>query len=402
MKFKLKFIVNIITIVAVSLVFLIGCENDYPDSLYDPNEPIGETPEIASISPPDSTLAGVGEVTITGNNFSPDPGRNIVFFNAKSAEVVESSETQIIVKTPNLLSDSIMIRVGVQGAELFSNQIQYKLKPAAVEFGNLMEDDFVFGIAIDLQGNVFLSVQGNEIKKITPDGGTSLFTTTSFLKADNMKMGPNNTIFATVTGRIRKLAMIDQNGDESTYATLPANPKDFDFDSNGNIWVSIGKSLYVVKTDKSNEEALVFDENTSTVRVFNGFVYVLTSGTDGENAKIYRAEIQGESLGSAELVLDISAATWLSGVNVLCFTFSNSGTMVLGTDGEPDAIFLYDIVAESHDVLYTGLISPNIYSMSWADGNYLYAVRQFVDEELDVSSIIRIDMAQDGAPYFGR
>ncbi|MBN1154137.1 IPT/TIG domain-containing protein [candidate division KSB1 bacterium] len=404
MKYNFKSIINILLIIILPFVFILGCENEYPDSIYDPDAPIGETPEITSVSPPDSTLAGVGEITITGKNFSADKSRNAVFFNAKVAEINESSETQIIVKTPNLLSDSIGIRVAVQEAELFSNIMQYKLKPAAVAFGNLMEGSYVYGIAIDQQGNLFLSLEGNEIQKIAPDGSTGLFCATSFLKADNMKMGPNNTIFATFTGRIRKLVAIDANGVETTYASLPANPKDFDFDENGDIWVSIGNDVYIVKAeDQTNQKMLTFDNETYTIRVFEGHVYILTKGTDGADSKIYRAEILDETLGEPELVLDISAATWLNNSNVLCFTFSAAGTMVLGTEAEPDAIFLYNLSDGSNEVLYPGLVAPNIYAMSWDESSYLYVVRQYeLDDGTRAVEIIRIDMAQDGAPYYGR
>ena len=406
MKYKVKSIIYLVLIIIVSFMFIYSCENDHPDSIYDPNAPIGETPEITAVAPPDSALAGVGEVTITGKNFSADKSRNVVFFNSTSADIVESTEAQIIVKTPNLLSDSIAIRVAVQGAELFSNQIRYKLKPAAVGFGNLMDGSYVFGIAIDQPGNVYLSLEGNEIQRIKPDGSTALFCKTSFLKADNMKMGPDNTIFATFTGRIRKLVAIDANGTETTYATLPANPKDFDFDENGDIWVSIGNDVYIVKAeDKSNQKLLTFDRETFTIRVFDGYVYILTKdvSTDATNQKIYRAAIQNETLGEPELVLDVTAATWLNNADVLCFTFSATGTMVLGTNAEPDAVFLYDLSDESHDVLYPGLVPPSIYAMSWDEGSFLYVVQQYEDDEgTRASGIIRIDMAQDGAPYYGR
>ena len=41
--------------------------------------------------------------------------------------------------------------------------------------------------------------------------------------------------------------------------------------------------------------------------------------------------------------------------------------------------------------------------MSWDESHYLYAVRQFEDDEGEsTSKILRIDMAKEGAPYWGR
>jgi len=395
-------------LIPILLIAMIGCENDHPDSIYDPLAPVGDTPVISSMQPPDSSLAGVGELTIVGDNFSTNPDKNIVFFNTEAAEIIQVSETQLVVKTPNIIADSIAIRIGVAGAELFSNTFYYRLKPAAVDFGKIPAEDIGFGAAVDLNGNVYVSFQSKQILKITPSGETSVFANTTFLKANNMKMGPNNTIYAAVaSGRIRKISTFDAAGNEGTFVSLPRNPYDLDFDDSGNIWVSVDKDIYLVKPDKTSASVASFDATLNTVRVFDGYLYFSGSDDAAQESKIWRAEIQGESLGDPEVVLDVTAATWLDGADVLCFTFASNGDMYLGTTSSPNGIFVYNPVDDSHDVLYPGLIGPEIYSMSWNETIFLYAVRQFVSTDLDgndfnTSTLLRIELPYDGAPYYGR
>jgi len=388
----------------LSIFILAGCEGDRQESLYNPNAPKGLTPEITTVSPIEGALAGVGEVTITGKNFSFNKDEVLVFFDAKRAQVLEATPTQLVVVAPNIFGDSIKIKIAVYKVELYSDIFLYKLIPAVDEIGKLMDDDVGFGIAVDVAGNLYVSFDDKEVKKITPAGVTTSFvTSTTFLKANNMKMGPGNTIYAAVAaGRIRKIATIDPAGIEGTFTSLSESPYDLDFDLNGNIWVAAGTSIYLVKPDKSSAKISSFPLLLRSVRVFNGFLYISGRDETTKEAKIWRAEILGENLGDAEIVLDVNAATWLEEAIVLSITFSADGEMLLGTD-HPNGIFVYREEDGSHEALYLGLIEDDIYSMSWDESHYLYAVRQFEDDEGEsTSKILRIDMAKEGAPYWGR
>lgn len=400
---KFLLLLKAILYISLGIIILVRCESEYQESLYNPDAPKGSIPEITSVSPPDGALAGVGEVTITGNNFSSNRDEVMVFFDAESAQILEASPTQLVVLAPNIFGDSIKIKIAVHKVELFSNTVIYKLKPAVNEIGNLLDEDIAYGIAIDVAGDLYLSISSKTIKKVASTGLTTIFTPkTTFLKANQMKMGPDNTIYAAVAaGRIRKIVAIDANGNESTFVTLPANPYDLDFDVNGNIWVAVMGDVYLVKMDKSKAKIASFPVTLTSLRVFNGYVYVTGKNPGTMESKIWRAQIQDETLGAAEEVLDLAGATWLENANVLCLTFTADGDMLLGTD-HANGIFVYRETDASHEILYPGLIEPNIYSMSWDEGHYLYAVRQFEGEDGSTSKILRIDMDKGGAPYYGR
>ncbi len=387
------------SIVIIISLFISMCENDYPGSLWDTVGTSKPQPVLTSIVPADSAYAGVGQIIINGQNFSANPEENLVFFNGTRATVVAASETQLTILPPNIVGDSLAIKIAVHRAELFSEVVYYKLKAAVSVIGNLAENgDMAYAMAVDKDENVYVSIEGKIIKKIAPDGTTTHFADVTFLKATGMKMGPDNTLYACfAAGRVRKIATIASDGTEGTYVTLSGKPNDFDFDANGNIWVTVGKELWLVKTDKSKSLAKTMPIDLGTVRVFNDALYVSGRDETSGEAKIWRLPISGESLGTEEVVLDLGAGTPYQDIILYSFTFDADGIMYLCTDNS-DAILTYDPSSGTAETLYPGLFSPLIYEMTWGDGNIAYAVQQ----PGTASNVLRIDLGKKGAPYFGR
>src|SRR5206468_7983742 len=101
------------------VIFIAGCKENIPPSLYDPNAIGGAAPTITNVSPPDSALAGVTAVTITGANFSSVKENNSVFFNDLRATVLVATPTQLRVTAPILVKDTVFIKIAVVGSDLF-------------------------------------------------------------------------------------------------------------------------------------------------------------------------------------------------------------------------------------------------------------------------------------------
>lgn len=380
----------------------LSCEDEPTPSLFDPNASEKLNPVITAIEPADSSLAGVGELTIRGQNFSTVPQENLVYFNAAPAVVVAASATELRVKTPNIVADSISIRIAVQGAPLFSSTAWYKLKPAAVILSDLKSpgQDVVkaFGMDVDLDGNIYVSTELNTIKKVAPDGRLSVLkSNASFIRANALKVGPGNVLYVTnVVARLRRISTIAPDGTESVFVSLPGVPQDLDFDANSNIWVTVDTDIYLVKPDKTTARAVSYPVTLATLRVYDGYVYAAGKNAATGEAKIWRSQIQGETLGAKEVVLDIAAAPWLVGGDVLSLTFSADGEMYLGTN-HPEGTFVLRPDG-SHEVLYPGLVAPTVYAMSWGEGNLLFAIQQLSN----TSNLIKIDVGKPGAPYYGR
>lgn len=383
-------------------IFLAGCKNDTTPSLFDPNAPKGADPIISSILPADSTLAGVGELTIKGQNFSSKPAENIVLFGADPAVVLAASTTELKVKTPNLVADAIPIRIAVQGASEFTPFVFYKLKPAVVLYADLKDagKDAVkaFGIDVDRQGNLYVSTESNTIKKVSPDGKVTVITSkATFLRATALKVGPGNLLYAAnAVARLRRISTIALDGTESVLVSLPGNPQDFDFDASGNIWVTVDTDVYLVTPSKTATKIDSYPVTLAALRVFNGYVYVAGKNATTGEEKIWRSPIQGGALGAKEVVLDVAAAGWLAGGDIQALTFSADGGMYLGTN-HPDGMFVLRPDG-SHEVLYPGLIAPSVYAIAWNEGSLLFAVQQLSA----TSNLLKIDTGKKGAPYYGR
>jgi hypothetical protein len=388
--------------ICVWAIFFAGCENDHPPSIFDPNATQNPAPVIRSMAPADSALANVGEITITGENFSAEKDKNLVLFNNNHVTIVSASLTQLIVKSPNIVADSIKVQVAAVGSQLFSAPIWYKLKPAVVPFGRLEEpgkDTYkAFGVDVDREGNVYASVEPNKIKKVAPDGKTTVLNAaTTFVRANAIKVGAGNVLYVTnVVTRLRRISTIAPDGAEAVFVSLPGVPQDLDFDANGNIWVTVDSSVYLVKPDKTVKHAATYPVTLATLRVFNGHIYVAGKNATTGEEKIWRSAIQGESLGAKEVVLDVAATGWLQGSSVLSLTFSAAGEMYLGTS-HPNGMFILRADG-SHEILYEGLISASINAVSWNEGTFLFALQQ----SATATKLLKIDAAQKGAPYYGR
>jgi hypothetical protein len=289
------------------------------------------------------------------------------------------------------------------GAELFSSISWYKLKPAAVLFADLKDPGKnvvkAFGIDSDLNGNVYVSTESNTIKKVSPDGKVTVITSkATFLRANALKVGPGNILYATNVIRVlRQISTIAPDGAESVFVSLPGNPQDLDFDVNGNIWVTVNTDVYLVKPDKSTAKVDTYPVTLAALRVYDGYVYAAGKNATTGEQKIWRSQIQGEALGAKEVVLDAAAASWLEGARVNAITFSQDGDLYMATDHAGDAVFVIHPDG-SHEVLYPGLLAPSIYALSWGEGNLLFAIQQLSD----TSNLIKIDAAKKGAPYYGR
>jgi len=404
-------------LLAGALVILgAGCKNDTAPSLFDPNDQSNPAPVVRSIAPADSALAGAGEITLTGENFSAKKEENIVYFDTTPVEVLTASATQVKVKSPNIISDSVKIRLAVQGAEKFSATVRYKLKAAVAPFGKIEDPGYsatrdalrAYGVDVDAEGNVYVSTEQlisglttSRIKKISPDGKTTNLATTTFLRANALRVGPSNTVYALYkTGRLRNIATFSSAGVQAPFVSLPGNAtddvRDMDFDASGNLWVTIGTDIYLVKPNQAISKVATTADTLSALRVYNGYVYFAGRNKALAEEKVWRSQLQGETLGAKEVVLDGAAASWLNGRSVQSLTFSENGDMYVGTN-HPEGLFV--VRGTSGEVVYPGLIGSSIYALSWSNGTLLYAVRQI---NVNLSQLLKIDTGKKGAPYYGR
>lgn len=396
--------------IAASLLLwlVIGCNEEPPASLYDESFVSGAQPVITSVNPPAGGLAGVTTITITGSNFSPTKKDNIVFFDATPATVLEASPTQLKIMAPNLVKDSIRIRIAVTGSTLFNDPpVLYKLGAAFEEVKDVANFGEPWGTTVDTSGNIYASIASQGIKKFDPSGtGSSWAPSGGFTKWSSLKLGANGMIYAVLG--LKAMFTIVQGGTPQVFVRSPANPignvSDFDFDAQGNIWAGGNNTdVYRVAPDKS-VKSYPLNATIRSVRVYSGHVYFAAFLIADSTEKILRCPITASNdLGAEEVYFNFSASAFGAGKrSVYAINFTSQGDLLLGTDG-PDPIIVVH-PNKSAEVFYGGLFPPTIHILAWGKGTELVAVKGTAAGGAVGSSqkIYRINAQVTGAPYYGR
>lgn len=422
------------------LSFAVFSCSDIPDNdVYPAAFGEGATPVITAVSPADSTLAGVGNIEIIGRNFSPVLSENFVYFGKDfRANLLEGDENRLLVASPNL-AGSMKIKVSTLNADLYSQQFpendtilvggeidtiienNYKLKPAVASIGNILTGasaDEIYGLAVDADENVFiyigrLGASKPKLKKLTPAGETIILSEElQFDRPNAMRMGPGGKMYIAVfAGRVKGIFKLDQSGVSTSFAATSTKPQDIDFDQNGNLWVVAEQNIIRISGDAAKNDIIESVEvnNLSAVRVYDGYLYYagndLTSGVQ----KIWKSEIQGDILGSRDTVLNIANTSFPQNSIISSITFSENGKMYISFSQEErnivNAIRVYD-EAGGESVLYDGLVNSDVETMAWGNASNIYAIQQYyvtIEGAAKIHSrVFRIDVGEQGAPYFGR
>lgn len=378
--------------VAVVAMFAVGCDTGPADSLYDENRAFVPDPVVDRIEPEDA-LAGIGTLTIFGENFSPDLSDNLVFFDEMRAEILDVSESQIVVSTPNLPREEIVVRVSVIGAEDFSNTVTYRLDPAFQRFGSISEFEEVFGLATDADGNVYISLFSSNvsagIKRLSPEGERSDYISSTFqwsglgFDSDGYMYGVRNVraVFRFPPG----------GGDPETWAVADdasARFRALEVDENDNVWVGGGGGNIYRITPDAEFTAYPVTSTVTAIDVTDGYLYLGLEGPP--ESRVVRHSIQQDgSLGAEEVVFTAPA-----GVEVLSVRVAADGTVIVGTNNE-DPIFVAQTDGSS-EVLYPGVLEPSALRMAWGEGSTLYVVRGRTGTT--TPDLLQINMPVEGSP----
>jgi hypothetical protein len=389
----------------ISLVFLLllSCDKEPTQSVFVEDPTVKPDPVLTGIEPPNSALAGIGQITITGSNFSSRIEENAVFFGPNPATVLSATETQLVVQSPNILADSLEVKVSVIGALLFSNVMYYSLETAVTElggYGNLGEN--LYSVALDSSENVYVWRAFRFVDMITPDNpNVTQDYGTSTIVTSGMKMGPGGYLYLA-KNNTTLYRIPPGGGGHSSFSTLSKKVFDLDFDQNGNIYTAgQGDSLFIVYPDASSESVADYTGVVvRAVRVYNGYVYLAGYRSSDSLEAVWRNQIIApNNLGPNELVFDVTAALGRD-IQVQSLAFAEDGDMYVGTTAlDPIQVVHPD---GTNEPLYPGVLAPEMYDMEWGNDVYLYVCRRASVIAQTETRIIRINMQKKGAPYYGR
>jgi len=329
-----KMVLSKILFIAFTLsMLIISCSPDVTPSLYSDQDG-GATPVITSMVPTQG-LAGVTEITISGENFSAEASDNFVYFGPLKANIISATSTELKVLAPDLVDDSIQVKIAVAGVEKFSNTEQYRLDAAVAEVFPFQGFQEPYAVTTDALGNLYISLvednTGKGIKKITPDGemidyapiggGETFFW--------SMKYKSGGTLYA-VRG-LQAVFKITEGNKSEPFVIFSSTNKmvDLDFDKDQNIWTAgKGGEIFRVTLDK-DVKSFDFADDVSAVRIFNDYLY-LAAKSDGIQNIVRIPIISADSLGTAEIYFQFSSNVE-AGTEVKSFTFAADGSMYIAT-----------------------------------------------------------------------
>lgn len=404
--YKLLFLVA-----ALGISILYSCSEETAPSLYDPGKyQFREDPVLNSIDPPGSALAGVTILTLTGNNFSDVPGETSVYFNGVKGQILSVTPTQIQVKPPVVVADTVLVKVKVAGALNLSNTLIYKLTAAVQEVYKFDPNngETPWAVTFDNNKNMLVSVEAKGVWKFAGEANPNkaYIPKGAETKWNTLRQFSNGDVYASKS--LRGIWKLTQGitPPNAPWVVTPSGTVliDFDFDQNTNLW-AVGSNNFIFRIRQDLTVAqFPFQAQLRAVRVFNGALYVagLKAGVEG----VWRIPIDASgNLGTEELYFNMTAN--ISGVKINSMTFSADGDLFLGTDRSPDPIIIVKPNG-SYQTLYEGVIpAKNIVSMYWPDGNFLYVTREAERDAtsgqiISTQTIFKIDIQKPGAAYFNQ
>jgi len=402
-------ILSLLRIILPISLIIFSCEDpNYPENIWDEDDQGNASPSISSVEPEEAAFAGIDTLMINGQNFSENTSANLVYFNNLLGDVISATSTSLRVVTPNLVSDSVQIRVAVQGAFLFADHSSlYTLTAAVLDYGPFDQFTDIFSLDLDREENLIVSMDGTpnaEFWIVDINQDTTVWSG-ALAKGSGMKLGPTGSVYFV---NYQRYLYKDEQGTpkENTeiFKRLNGNATDLDFDSNGNLFAGgTGSTIDVVdiNDDGGLTSGVTEVKNLDTLdilslRIFNDYLYVLTTTVASDQA-IYKMQILDDSgsLGELELVFDWSAYTnKLS--SALCFTLSEAGDLFVGSDSD-DQPLTY-IQNGNASGFYSSILTAPISYMAWGNSNYLY----LINKTEETNRVQRVDTRMSGADYYGR
>jgi len=432
---KKGLILGLLTLL-IAMFGVTGCEDtDYPDSVFDPNDPGKPTPVITEVNPALNSYQAVGLVEIYGNNFSENISENVVFFNEgigfpEPAETDLTASPQkmavyapVIIKDPAQWSmDSVKVRIAVQGAYLFGNYmdndgnfIPYTLEKPAVEYGAFSDQTLPLAVAIDKDENAYVTSYDGNVYKLMPSQHDSMiiYADRSHNNMTDFKFAPSGDLM--YARNYTKLYYFPAGGgSRQTGVSFGDRVSTIDWDASGILYAAgMSNNLFALLTDGATivENDVYGDYTVHSLKVFNNEIYTLAeyTGSDTTITKygIYKHDIQANGVVSAKtLVVDWKDTGFEETIPVFMVLDENGNAFVSGadygvplvhvnlSDGSAKAIYNYPNPA---------LFTQGIH-MTFGNDNKLYMIRRSdrTDEDAPTPRLIRVSLDVNGAPYYGR
>ncbi|MFZ4619592.1 MAG: IPT/TIG domain-containing protein [Bacteroidota bacterium] len=423
---KRKFLAALV-IGVLCIAFVPGCEDDPPQSIY--NESYVNTagvPGVSTVVPEGSPyiLGGVTTIVVNGSGFVTDTSKLNVYFNSTRVNVSSVTATQIKILAPNMIQDSIKVRVFITGSDKFSDLKYINIRSAMIYIKEVDSSKVApAAITTNKQGDLFVSViskagVSDGIYKLTTAGVYSQYASRAIappLATEPLFSGMKVKGDSLYAARRTRLIISRNSGSgmmnifSASYpaSQLPIIVDDFDYDNNKLLWAggstANGGLISIDATKKVVTYPLagLLTGVIRSVRFYNGALYVSNESSDSINA-VYKIPVNADStLGTPTKYFDLNAAVGSNFKKVYGITFDNSGNLYVGTDA---AAGIYVVAPDkSFSALYNGVIGPSCRYLAWGNDSYMYVVREKTSDGQIPTGLFKVDMlGKVSAPYHGQ
>jgi len=293
-------------LLAGSAFFFFSCNGpDFPTyngGVDDPFPLDSDPPELVEILP-EAGFPG-DEAFISGSGFKQNEEQNLINIGSGVAEIVEINSDGIRVRVPQNENGQQQVRATVWGSDLWSNELYYKYLDDFAEMGLEMMNPG--GVAVDDEGSLYASsIDDEAVYRIdVQDSVRTVYA--SFTVSGPMEFGPGGYLYSVGS---EGLMRIPPGGGSNEVVVEISNLTDFDWDSNGDIYLMHANTLSRYSNGQL-DQGLRSVTQGSRMRIFNGHLYV----TELTRSRVSRFEITPDGLG--ELEIYASMGTPLSGLDV--------------------------------------------------------------------------------------
>ncbi|MFH1196075.1 MAG: IPT/TIG domain-containing protein [bacterium] len=390
---------------AVIMAVVTGCKYDVAEPQYYQDHGTSPTPVITSVVPAGGAAPGYNTITINGQNFETVPDVNGVYFGNVAVEVLSKSNTSLVVRRPNLVTDACNILVVPSKTLVSVKHGPYSVDNVFTEFDSFLENVTLATVAVDAAENVYiLESATRNIIKVTPSGEKTVVGTTTRAPYD-VRFGPGGKMYFIEHNR--SIDVVDlTTGTTSEWIKLPSGKavRYGDFDAAGNFYcggvksglVVVDPSLAVTTMDTYTKDEIM------GVRVFNGKLYVAVeiATPDAEHPKlaIWEHPLDGSTVGEGVVYSDLSSNEDFAERAIRSITFSADGKLIIATDAV-DPLLVVQLGGGNADYFYKDILPTNCKHMYWGSGNFLYLIIGDTNAGVDWKPY-KVDMGGLSAPYY--
>jgi hypothetical protein len=375
----------IMTLLLTALLGLVvtSCEYDVAEPQWDKDYTLASSPVISGVEPAGEAAPGVNTITIHGEGFVGISNTNGVYFEVPEtttvlAEIVEMTPTFIIVRRPNLATQSANIKINSDSAGLVVKYGPYRIDPVLQQYGSFLENLQLGSIAVDNAENLYVTEYVSRlIRKVTVDGQKSVVDTVTRPPTDS-RVGPDGHLYVLESNRLVERLNL-QSGEVEPWHRLSANRqlRFGDFDANGNLYAGgVRTDLWVIHQDSTSATADVYaSDEILSVRESSGYIYVAArTANETYPSRIYRHTYDASgTLGAQELVLDLGTTAQFDTLAITSLAFSSDGKIIISTDA-PNPLLVFNPANGSLDYFYKSILPPYSKQLAWGNQNYLYTI----------------------------